>query len=185
MKHVWMIILVTISVCFVLLDQCPAFYQWEDENGVVHFGDAPSEGAENIIEKTDAGNPADAVTSEEPLPSAVPREKEEITEEKYPGPGLPADIQKIIETVTLAPHTKKQISFAAFSPVKVGFRTDITPETVKQCQNSGAGIKDTNSGKEVISPYGGSFELAPHNGYVKFFVGNLEDFPIEITVFKY
>ena len=185
MKNVWMIILVIITVCFVFSGQSPAFYQWEDENGVVHFGDAPSEDADNIIEKTDHGNPADSITSEEPLSTPMPQKQDKITEEKYQGPELPADIQKIIETVTLDPHTKKQISFAAFSPVKIGFKTDITPETVEKCKNSGAGMKDSRSGKEVISPYGGSFELEPNNGYIKFFVGNLEDFPIKITVFRY
>ncbi len=185
MKKDLIIVLLVISVCFLVFDQCQAFYQWEDENGVVHYGDAPPDCVDNAIEKTETGAVKDPSDSEKSLPQAGPEEQDRLPEEKQPFPQAPKDIKEVIDTLTLAPHTREEISFVAFEPVKIGFTTDITPETLAQCKNSGAGIKDRYSGAEAISPYGGSCEFKPKNGYIKFYVGNLEDFPITIKVFKH
>jgi len=184
MKNASIIVLLAITVCFLFFDQSPAFYQWEDENGVVHFGDAPPGDVDNAIEKSENGSAPDSVQSEKPLPPPMPDKPDNLPGGKHPAPQSPEDIKEIIDTFTLSPHTKKEISFAAFAPAKIGFKTDITPETAVRCKNSGAGIKDRYSGEEVISPYGGSCEFIPKNGYIKFYVGNLEDFSIKITVFK-
>jgi hypothetical protein len=184
MKNVSIIFLLVISVCFLFLDQSPAFYQWEDENGIIHYGDAPPESVDTAIEDTETGAASDLAGPEKSLPQAVPENTDKLPEEKHRVSPVPEEIQEVIDTFTLAPHTRKEISFVSFEPVKIGFTTDITEETVVQCKNSGAGIKDRYSGAEAISPYGGSCEFKPKNGYIKFYVGNLEDFPITIKVFK-
>lgn len=184
MKNVSIIVLLVISACVLFSGQSQAFYQWEDENGVIHYGDAPPESADGVIDNTETGAASDQVEPEISLPEAMPENSDSLSEEKYPAPPLPGDIKEMIDTFTLAPHTRKEISFVSFEPVKVGFTTDITEETVDQCKNSGAGIKDMYSNEEAISPYGGSCEFKSKNGYIKFVVGNLEDFPITIKVFK-
>lgn len=181
MKKVSIIILLVIGVCFLFFDQSQAFYQWEDENGVIHYGDAPPD---TVIESTETEVASDLIETEKPLPQAMPENPDRMPEVKYPVPPPPEDIKEIIDTFTLAPYTRKEISFVSFEPVKIGFTTDITEETVGRCKNSGAGIKDMYSTEEAISPYGGSCEFKPKNGYIKFYVGNSEDFPIEIKVFK-
>ncbi len=171
-------------VCVLFSGQSQAFYQWEDENGVVHYGDAPPESADGVIENTETGAASEQAEPERSLPQAMPEELNRLPEEKEPAPPKPEDIKEMIDTFTLAPHTRKEISFVSFEPVKIGFITDITEETVVQCKNSGAGIKDMYSNEEAISPYGGSCVFKSKNGYIKFIVGNLEDFPITIKVFK-
>lgn len=184
MKKDLIIVLLVISFCFFVFDYCQAFYQWTDENGVVHYGDAPPEGVDNAIEKTETGAVIDPHDSEKSLPAAGMEELDSLPEAKNPAPQVPIDIKEVIGTLTLAPHSREEISFVAFEPVKIGFTTDITPETVAQCKNSGAGIKDRYSSVEAISPYAGSCEFKPKDGYIKFYVGNLENFPITIKVFK-
>ena len=177
-------VLLVLSACFFVFDQSQAFYQWEDENGVVHYGDAPPDSVDNAIEKTETGVATDPPDPEKSLLQAVPEAQNRLPDYHQPIPQTPEDIKEVIDTLTLAPHTREEISFVSFEPVKIGFTTDITPETVARCKNSGAGIKDRYSGAEAISPYGGSCEFKPKNGYIKFYVGNLEDFPITIKVFK-
>jgi hypothetical protein len=185
MKNVSIIILLVIGVCFLFFDQSQAFYQWEDENGVVHYGDAPPDSVDDVIENAETGVASDLIETEKSLPQAMPENPDSLPEEKYPVPPPPEDIKEVIGTFTLDPHTRKEISFVAFEPVRIGFTTDITEETVAKCKNSGAGIKDRYSGEESISPYGGSCVFKPKNRYIKFYVGNSEDFPIKIKVFKY
>ncbi len=184
MKNHLIIALLAIAVCFLFFDQSPAFYQWEDEKGVVHFGDAPPDGVDDAIEKAENGGGPDSVKLEKSPPPTRPDHLDRLHNGKHQLPQPPDEKKEVIDTFTLLPHTKKEISFVAFVPAKIGFKTDITEETVKLCKNSGAGIKDRYSGEEVISPYGGSCEFKPQNGYIKFYVGNLEDFPIKIEVFK-
>lgn len=184
MKNVSIIVLLIISVCFLFLDQSLAFYQWEDENGVVHYGDTPPDSVDNAIETTENGAASDSVQPEESLSPPMPENPDKLPGGQHPVPPPPENIKEVIDTFTLAPNTREEITFAAFEPVKIGFITDITEETAVLCKNSGAGIKDRYSGEEAISPYGGSCEFKPKNGYIKFYVGNLEDFPITVKVFK-
>lgn len=178
------IVLLTAVVCCLLFGTSQAFYQWEDENGIIHFGDSPPDGVGNAIEMHENGAKPDFVAPGESVPVSVTDHSEKLHGKKHQAPPSPEEIKEVIDTFTLAPHTKKEISFVAFAPAKVGFKTDMTAETAAKCKNSGAGIKDRYSGDEAISPYGGSCEFKPQNGYIKFYVGNLEDFPIKITVFK-
>jgi hypothetical protein len=184
MKNILIIVLLATSVCVLFTGQSQGFYQWEDENGVIHYGDAPPDSADNAIENAGTGAASELPEPEKSLPQAMPEEPDRLPEAKYPVPPKPEDIKEMIDTFSLAPHTRKEISFVSFEPVRIGFITDITEETVGQCKNSGAGIKDMYSNEEAISPYGGSCEFKSKNGYIKFVVGNLEDFPIKIKVFK-
>jgi hypothetical protein len=184
MKNVSIIVLLTISICVLFSEQSQAFYQWEDENGVTHYGDAPTDSAGEVIDNTESGAASELAEPEQSLPQDMPEDLDSLSEEKYPVPPKPEDIKEVIETFTLAPYSRKEISFVSFEPVTIGFTTDITEATAGLCKNSGAGIKDMYSNEEAISPYGGSCEFKPKNGYIKFYVGNSEDFPIEIKVFK-
>ncbi len=185
MQKNMIIIVLAVAVGFLFFNQSPAFYQWTDESGVVHYGDAPPDDVDNAVDKSENMTGPDSMKSEEPEPPPVPDKPDNLQKEEKPAPLQPEDMKDVIDTFTLQPHTKKEISFVAFAPVKIGFMTDLTPETAALCKNSGAGIKDRYSGKEAISPYGGSCEFEPQNGYIKFDVGNLEDFPIKVTVFKH
>ncbi|MDH3686268.1 MAG: hypothetical protein OEP95_08575 [Myxococcales bacterium] len=90
----------------------------------------------------------------------------------------------ILETVTLQPHEKKEISVAASKKIKLGWNhTETEPGTASRCQKMCVMMTKQGSANGVASTHGMSMGIAPVGGKAAATLENVEDFPIEIEIF--
>jgi len=97
-------------------------------------------------------------------------------------PSVPAAAQEILETVTLQPQQKKEITIK--STVKVTLGWNHTDDSVSdKCKKNCVNMRRPD-GVEMASMLGGSMGFVPVDGKVVATFENLEDFPIEIQIFR-
>jgi len=92
---------------------------------------------------------------------------------------------EILETVTLQPHEKMEISVAASEKIKLGWdHTDTEPGTASKCQKMCVMMTKQGSANGMASMHGMSMGILPVDGKASATLENVEDFPIEIEIFK-
>ena len=98
-------------------------------------------------------------------------------------PSAPAAAEKeIVETVTLQPQEKKEVSIASTVKVRLGWdHTDdsASSKCKKNCVNM---VRP--GGTEMASALGGAMGVMPADGKATVTFQNLEDFPIEIQIYR-
>jgi hypothetical protein len=91
----------------------------------------------------------------------------------------------ILETVTLQPHEKKEISVAASKRIKLGWNhTETEPGTASRCQKMCVMMTKQGSANGVASTHGMAMGIPPIDGKASATLENLEEFPIEIEIFR-
>lgn len=95
-----------------------------------------------------------------------------------------ADIQ-IIETVTLQPAEKKEVSVATSEKIKLGWNhTETEPGTASKCQKMCVMMTKQGSANGMASMHGMSMGILPIEGKASATLENVEEFPIEIVIFQ-
>lgn len=90
-----------------------------------------------------------------------------------------------LEVVTLQPQEKKTISIDSTTKVKLGWQhTETESDTASKCENMCVMMTKKGSESGVASMYGMSIGIEPIDGIVSATFENVEDFPIEIEIFK-
>lgn len=91
----------------------------------------------------------------------------------------------ILETVTLQPHEKKEVSVESTQKIRLGWNhTNTEKDTASRCQKMCVMMTTQGSTSGVASMHGMSMGIVPIDGKVSATLENVEDFPIEIEIFK-
>lgn len=92
---------------------------------------------------------------------------------------------EVLETVTLQPSEKKEISVAATEKIKLGWNhTETEKGTASKCQHMCVMMTKEGSANGMASMHGMSMGILPVGGKATATLENVEDFPIEIEIFK-
>lgn len=90
--------------------------------------------------------------------------------------------KEVLETVTLQPQEMKEVSIASTVKVKLGW--DHADDTASaKCKNNCVNMARPG-GTEMASALGGAMGIMPLDGVVTATFQNLEDFPIEIQIYR-
>jgi hypothetical protein len=93
--------------------------------------------------------------------------------------------KEILETITLQPKEKKEISVDSTEKIKLGWdHTETEKGTASRCQKMCVMMTKQGSESGVASMHGMSIGIVPIDGKVAATFENVEDFPIEIEIFK-
>lgn len=95
----------------------------------------------------------------------------------------PAQEQIELETLTLKAGEKMDYAFEASSRTKVGIDLLLSYEETKKCKNECVQLAQ-EGGLTMASSMGPEAGLMPQGGKIAFTVTNVEDFPIEVKVWR-
>lgn len=92
---------------------------------------------------------------------------------------------EILETTTLQPKEKKVVSVESAEKIRLGWNhTETEKGTASKCQRMCVMMTKQGSANGVASMHGMSMGIMPIDGKVAATLENVEDFPIEIEIFK-
>ena len=89
----------------------------------------------------------------------------------------------IIETLTLKPGEAKSFSVDAESKTKIGFAPNLSFAERKNCKHQCIQLSQ-EGGISVASSLGSAVGIEPVAGKIDFTVTNVEDFPIEVEIYR-
>jgi len=91
----------------------------------------------------------------------------------------------VLEVVTLQPHEKREISVDSTEKVKLGWdHTETEKGTASRCKKMCVMMTKQGSETGMASMHGMSMGIMPIDGKVAATLENVEDFPIEIEIFR-
>jgi hypothetical protein len=103
-----------------------------------------------------------------------------------PGVAVAASGEEVVlETVTLQPGEQREISVDSTEKIKLGWNhTETEPGTASRCKKMCVMMTKQGSETGIASMHGASMGIMPIDGKVAATLENVEDFPIEIEVFR-
>ena len=100
-------------------------------------------------------------------------------------PSVAFGATEVLEVVTLQPKEKKVISVDSTEKIKLGWdHTETEKGTASRCQHMCVMMTKAGSANGVASMHGMSMGILPIDGKVSATLENVEEFPIEIEIFK-
>lgn len=181
-----------LMILFACLSTSPLWaemYFWTDENGVRHYTDTPPPDKDNlgvmesVQPEDDAEGRPNTVPHDNPAAMSPfpPRETGAIYEtgfHKERG-------DETLEEFTLGPGAYRTISVRSEKPTRFGYRTNLTYAGMKKCKNQGIRFSAKHTGDTIEAPAGGAFTVdPPDSGSVELEVRNLEDFSMDVQVYR-
>ena len=181
------LLLMTLLVSLCAAPLCAEMYFWTDEKGVKHYTDTPSPdkgdlGVMESVEPEDDGetgrNLSDDNAAARPFP---PQETGAIYESGFHKEAG----DDTIEEFSLGPGAYRKVSVPTEKTTRFGFRTNLTYAGIKKCQNQGIRFLARHTGDAIEAPAGGAFTVdPPDTGIVELEVQNLEDFSMDVQVYR-
>jgi len=103
-----------------------------------------------------------------------------------PGVAVAASGEEVVlEVVTLQPKEKKRVSVDSTEKIKLGWNhTETEKGTASRCKKMCVMMTKQGSETGMASMHGMSMGIMPVDGKVAATLENVEDFPIEIEIFR-
>lgn len=182
------VFLMTLFVSLCTSPLCAETYFWTDQNGVKHYTDTPPPDKDDLgvmesLEREDDGEAgrnklSDDNAAANPFP---PQETGAIYESGF----HKERGDDTIEEFTLGPGAYRKVSVPGEKTTRFGFRTNLTYAGIKKCQNQGIRFSARHTGDAIEAPAGGAFTVdPPDTGIVELEVRNLEDFSMDVQVYR-